>query len=407
MAELNEAQAGRAEQKSDLVLTMRKKDAGGVAVQLKSSVQDMFGSQIKGAIEGALDALGVKNTEVVVEDLGALDYVIQARVEAAARRLYKVKEPGCLPARKAPLRAPVRQRLRRTRLYLPGNNPDLMLNAGLFGADEIILDLEDSVSPAEKDAARVLVRNTLLAVDFGDAEKLVRINPLDTPYGRADIEMIVPAGPDMLLIPKCNEAKDILDVEKLVAGIEAAQGFKHKILFMPLIETARGVLNAHEIAKASDRVVAMCWGAEDLSADLGVERTKEGRESFVSRGLIILAAKAAGVQPLDTVFSDIRDTEGLIESTKEAIALGFEGKGVIHPGQIEPIHTVFAPAAERIEYAQKVVAAIEKARARGSGVAALGSKMIDAPIEARARKILGLAEALGLIKTTKKEGDGA
>jgi citrate lyase subunit beta/citryl-CoA lyase len=406
MADLNETQVGRTEQKSDIFLILRKKESGGVSIRLKSSVQDLFGDTIKGAIEGTLGELGVKNAEVVAEDLGALDFVIKARVEAAVRRLQSIKEPGCLPARAAALRAPRRARLRRTRLYLPGNNPDLMLNAGLFGADEIILDLEDSVAPAEKDSARVLVRNTLMAVDFGEAEKLVRINPLETEYGRADIEMIVPAGPDMLLIPKCNEAKDVREVEALVAAIEKKHGFEHKILFMPLIETARGVLNACEIARASDRVVAMCWGAEDLSADLGVERTKEGTESFVSRGLVILAAKAALVQPLDTVFSDVRDTAGLVESTKEAIALGFEGKGVIHPGQIEPIHKVFAPTAERIEYAQKVVAAIEKARAKGSGVASLGSKMIDAPIEARARKILGLAEALGLIRT-KKEGDGA
>jgi len=406
MAELKETQVGRTEQKSDIFLILRKKESGGVSIHLKSSVQDLFGDTIKGAIEATLGELGVKNAEVVAEDLGALDFVIKARVEAAVRRLQKIKEPGALPTRAAPIRAPRRERLRRTRLYLPGNNPDLMLNAGLFGADEIILDLEDSVAPAEKDSARVLVRNTLMAVDFGEAEKLVRINPLETEYGRADIEMIVPAGPDMLLIPKCNEAKDVREVEALVGAIEKKHGFEHTILFMPLIETARGVLNAWEIATASDRVVAMCWGAEDLSADLGVERTKEGRESFVSRGLVILAAKAARVQPLDTVFSDVRDTAGLIESTKEAIALGFEGKGVIHPGQIEPIHEVFAPTAERIEYAQKVVAAIENARAKGSGVAALGSKMIDAPIEARARKILGLAEALGLIET-KKEGDGA
>jgi citrate lyase subunit beta/citryl-CoA lyase len=298
-----------------------------------------------------------------------------------------------------------RERLRRTRLYLPGNTPDLMLNAGLFGADEVILDLEDSVAPAEKDAARVLVRNTLLCVDFGDAERLVRVNPLETPYGRADLEMIVPARPDMLLIPKCNEAKDIADIETIVAALEKKHGIEPPLLFMPLIETAKGVLHAHEIAAASDRVVAICWGAEDLSADLGVERTKEGRESFVSRGLIVLAAKAAGVQALDTVFSDVRDTAGLLESTREAIGLGFEGKGVIHPGQIGPIHDAFAPTAERIEYAQKVVAAIEKARARGSGVAALGSKMIDAPIEARARKILALASSLGLIDA-KREGGG-
>jgi len=406
MAELNETQVGRAEQKSDMLLTMRRREGGGNALQIKSSVQDLFGDQIRASIETALERLGVKNVEVVAEDLGALDYVIQARVETAARRLFKVKEPGCLPEAAVTPGAPARQRLRRTRLYLPGNNPDLMLNAGLFGADEVILDLEDSVAPAEKDAARLLVRNTLLAVDFAGAERLVRINPLETPYGKADIETIVPARPDMLLIPKCSEAKDIADVEALVAAVEKRCGIEHAILFMPLIETAKGVLNAYEIVTASDRVVAVCWGAEDLSADLGVERTKTGDESFVARGLVILAAKAAGVQPLDTVFSDVKDTAGLIESTKEAIALGFEGKGVIHPGQIEPIHNVFAPTAERIEYAEKVVAAIEKARARGSGVAALGSKMIDAPIEARARKILGLARALGLIKS-KKEGDGA
>jgi citrate lyase subunit beta/citryl-CoA lyase len=406
MAELSETQVGRPEQKSDILLTMKKKEGGGAAIQLKSSVQDLFGDQIRASIEGTLDALGVKNVEIVAEDLGALDYVIRARVEAAARRLHKIKEPGFPPERQVEWKAPVRRRLRRTRLYLPGNNPDLMLNAGLFGADEIILDLEDSVAPSEKDAARVLVRNTLLCVDFGAAERLVRINPLDTEFGKADLDMIVPARPDMLLIPKCNDANDIGAVEKLVGELEKRNGIGHRILFMPLIETARGVLNAYEIATASERVVAMCWGAEDLSADLGVERTKEGRESFVARGLIILAARAAGVQPLDTVFSDVKDTAGLIESTKEAIALGFEGKGVIHPGQIESIHNVFAPTAERIEYARKVIEAIEAARARGSGVAALGSKMIDAPIEARARKILGLAEALGLIRS-KKEGDGA
>jgi citrate lyase subunit beta/citryl-CoA lyase len=406
MSEPNETHVGRPEQKGDISLVLRKKVSGGISIQLRSSVQDLFGDRIKATIAGALGGLGIANAEVAAEDLGALDYVIQARVEAAARRLHKIKEPGLPPKRTVERRPPLRRRLRRTRLYLPGNNPDLMLNAGLFGADEVILDLEDSVAPAEKDAARVLVRNTLLTVDFGGAERLVRVNPLETEYGGDDIEMIVPAGPDMLLIPKCNEAKDIQEMEKLLGELEKKHEIAHRILVMPLIETAKGVLNAYEIATASDRVVAMCWGAEDLSADLGVERTKEGTESFVARGLIVLAAKAAGIQPLDTVFSDVRDTAGLIESTREAIALGFEGKGVIHPGQIEPIHRTFAPTAERIEYARKVVAAIEDARRRGSGVASLGSKMIDAPIEARARKILGLAEALGLL-TAKREGEEA
>ncbi|MCK4236048.1 MAG: citrate lyase subunit gamma, partial [Candidatus Krumholzibacteria bacterium] len=342
MSEQKETSAGRAEQKGDIFVRLKKKESGGLSVQFKSSVESMFGDQIRGSIEGTLKSLGIEHAELEAVDRGALDYVIRARVESAARKLYKVVEPGCLPERKGKPGVPRRKRLRRTRLYLPGNNPDLMLNAGLFGADCVILDLEDSVAPQEKDAARVLVRNTLLSVQFGDAERIVRINPLATEYGRHDIEMVVPVGLDTVLIPKCSDASDVKDVEKLVLDVEKRNKIKEPVLFMPLIETARGVLNAYEIASASERVVALCFGAEDFTADIGTERTKEGQESFVARSLIVLGAKAAGVQAIDTVFSDVADTEGLIKSTKEAMALGFEGKGVIHPGQIEPIHNVFA-----------------------------------------------------------------
>ncbi len=350
-----------------------------------------------------LRALGVDHVELEAQDRGALDYVIRARVEAGVRRLYEVAEPGCPPVRRFEPEAPVKDRLRRTRLYLPGNNPDLMLNAGLFGADCVILDLEDSVAPAEKDAARALVRNTLLSVDFGSTERIVRINPLSTGYGRSDIEMIVPALPDCILIPKCDGAKDVKDVEGIVAAIEKQNGIETEILLMPLVETAKGVLNAYEIGAASDRVVALCFGAEDFTADVGVERTKEGRESFIARCMLVLGAKAAGVGAIDTVYSDVQDTDGLVESTREAMAIGFEGKGVIHPAQIGPIHQVFTPTPERIEYAQKVVAAIEQARAAGSGVATIKSKMIDAPIEKRARRILRLAAALGLLEKDTEE----
>ena len=269
MSEDREIFVGRSEQKSDLYIRMKRKSSGGLDLQMKSSVGAMFGKGIRRTLEEAAAALGVTKGEIEVDDRGALEYVIQARMEAGARRLYEVKEPGLLPERKAPGPRPVKDRLRRTRLYLPGNNPDLMLNAGLFGADCVILDLEDSVAPAEKDAARVLVRNTLLSVDFGAAERIVRINPLSTEYGLRDLEMIVPAGPETILVPKCDEASDIERIDEIMTEIEKKHHIEEKTLIMPLLETAKGALNAYQIASASDRVVALCFGAEDFTADIG------------------------------------------------------------------------------------------------------------------------------------------
>ncbi|MBN1165016.1 MAG: HpcH/HpaI aldolase/citrate lyase family protein, partial [Candidatus Krumholzibacteriota bacterium] len=370
MTELKETNAGREGKKGDLSVYMQVKPAEGLSLDIESSVGHMFGEQIRETVEKTCSTLGVNNCYLKVSDMGALDYVIQARVEGAARRLFEVTEPGCVPQRKVTYEAPRRDRLRRTRLYLPGNNPDLMRNAGLFGADCVILDLEDSVSPGEKDTARILVRNTLLMVDFGKAERIVRINPISTGYGARDLEMVLPAGPDTILIPKCEAEGDVREVEKIVSRIEKKTPGLAPVLLMPLIETARGILNAYQIGKGSKRVVALCFGAEDFTADIGVQRTKEGKESFTARSMLVLGAKAAGVQAIDTVFSDVQDTEGLIQSTQEAMALGFEGKGVIHPSQIEPIHQVFSPTPESIEYARKVVAVIDEARRKGSGVAA-------------------------------------
>ena len=406
MSDVTDTHAGREGQKGDVFIRLEKKTSGGLSISFTSSVAGTFGDHIRDALHGTLEALAIEHAALEAKDRGALDYVIRARVEAAARRLFEVPEPGHFPESKITPGVPRMDRLRRTRLYLPGNNPDLMINAGLFGADCVILDLEDSVAPAEKDAARLLVRNTLLCIDFGGAERVVRINPLSTEYGASDIDMIVPARPDTILIPKCDGASDVKEVEKLVAAAEKRNEIKHPILLMPLIETAKGILHAYEIGAASTRVVALCFGAEDFTADIGVERTKEGRESFVARSLLVLGAKAAGVQAIDTVFSDVRDEEGLVASTEEAKALGFEGKGVIHPGQIEPIHRVFSPTPERIEYAKKVVTSIEEARGKGSGVATIGSKMIDAPIEMRARKILRLAEVLGLLEQGDEQSGG-
>lgn len=285
-------------------------------------------------------------------------------------------------------------RLRRTRLYVPGNTPDLMINCGLFGADAVILDLEDSVSPPEKDAARYLIRNAIDTLDFGTSELIVRVNPYNSPYGRDDLEVIVPAGPDVILIPKCETAEDVTVVAEAIARLEKATGLSKTIKLMPLIETCKGVMHAYEICRASDRTVAVNFGAEDYTADLGVERTREGKEHLFARQMIVTAAKACGIMALDTVYSDIEDVEGLIAATQESMALGFDGRGIIHPSQIEPIHNVYRPTPERIAYAQKVVAALAEAKAKGLGVAALGSKMIDAPVVARAEKILALAKAV-------------
>jgi citrate lyase subunit beta/citryl-CoA lyase len=389
--------AGR-DDKSDLVVEIELRKQGGLEIAVTSSVKALYGKAIAAVSESALRELGVTHARLNVIDKGALDWVIRARIEAAVRAAGHpaVLKPTGRTAAETPARD--RNRLRRTRLYLPGTNPDLMLNAHLFGADCLILDLEDSVAPPEKYATRILVKHALAALEFGGSERIVRINPLSTPYGADDLEEIVAAGPDTLLIPKCESAADITTVEEHVARLEKRTGVAQPLFFMPLIETARGVLHAYEIAAASPRTVALCFGAEDFTADLGVERTVEGKEHYVARSLIVLAAKAAGIQAIDTVYSDVQDLEGLAASAREAMAQGFDGKGVIHPSQIKPVHAAFSPSPEQIEKARKIVAALEEAQAKGLGVVSLGTKMIDAPVVARAQRLLERARAQGLLR---------
>jgi len=284
----------------------------------------------------------------------------------------------------------LKDRLRRTRLYIPGNNPSIMHNIAIFEADTVILDLEDAVAPADKDAARILVKYALRNVDFGKTEKGVRINPLSTPYGKDDLEMAIENKSEIIFLPKVENASDITNIEGYFG--------KKDVLLAPIIESARGVLNAPEIATASERVALLCFGAEDFTKDIGAERTREGKELFLARQMIVLAAKSAGIQASDTVFSDINDLEGLINETKLAKSLGFDGKGVIHPSQIKPIHKVFAPTEEEVDYAKRVLNAFKEAEKKGSGVVALGRKMIDKPVVERAKRIIKLAEMMGLLK---------
>ncbi|MCM0758890.1 CoA ester lyase [Sporomusa sphaeroides DSM 2875] len=285
--------------------------------------------------------------------------------------------------------------LRRTMLFMPGNNPGMLQNGGVFGADALILDLEDAVAPQEKDAARLLVAQALQTVDYAASEKVVRINPLDT-FAREDIKAIVPCRPDALLVPKVEKPEDIIEVVRMAAAAE--QPGQPPVKLIALLETPAGIAEAYRIAKADARVVALAFGAEDYTAALGAKRTKEGTEIFSARSIVVNSAAAAGIQSIDTPFTDVNDREGLIEDTELAKQLGFKGKLAINPRQIDDIHKVFNPTDKDIDWAQRVIKSIRKAEAEGSGVASLDGKMVDAPIVARAERILYLARLLGLAK---------
>jgi citrate lyase subunit beta / citryl-CoA lyase len=282
-------------------------------------------------------------------------------------------------------------RLRRSRIYIPGNKPRMIQKGPLFGADAVILDLEDSVPPEEKDAARILVSMAIENIDFGETEVMVRINPLDV-YGEDDLRMILPAGPDSIVLPKCERTEDVKRVEAIIKEMKPPK----PVAILPLIETAKGLLHAYAVAKASPLVEAITFGGEDFTRDIGATRTREGREIFLARSMLVIAAKAAGVQALDTVFSDVKDEEGLRKDTEDIKLMGFDGKAAIHPGQIAPMHEVFSPSEKEVQYAVNVLRAAELAREKGSGIAVLKGKMIDVPVIKRGEKIVDIARRLGM-----------
>lgn len=392
-------EAGRAgkDVRSDLHVSFEPRESGGVDIELTSRVATYYGTSIREQAARALECLDVKHARMVITDEGALPFVIDARIEAAVKRAGLAEGKRVLPEpmfdRAGQRQQTAKDRMRRSRLYLPGNEPKYFINAALHEPDAVILDLEDSVHHGEKDAARLLVRNALRAVDFGACERMVRINQL--PLGARDIEEVAPELPDLVLIPKVETAEQVMHVDSETRRVVLHAGHDgHVVWLMPIIESALGVENAFEIARASDRVVALTIGLEDYTADLGVQRTAEGRESAYARQRIVNAAKAAGVQAIDSVFSDVADEEGLRRWGMQSYAMGFEGMGCIHPGQIPIIHETFAPSEKELEKAQKIVAAFEEAQARGLSVVSLGSKMIDPPVVQRALKTVARHKAI-------------
>ncbi|HOJ06930.1 MAG: HpcH/HpaI aldolase/citrate lyase family protein [Ignavibacteriota bacterium] len=375
--------------RSDCYFEIELKSSGGIKLDIKSKVQSMYGESIKEMILDMSKFFGLKDAKILCEDSGALPFVMAARFELAIKRLFPDnKKEYLLPFNKKNLYSTKKDQLRRSRLYLPGNEPKFFVNAGLHSPDGIILDLEDSVAPTEKDAAQLLVRNALRSVDFYNAERMVRINQL--PKGLDDLKYIIPHNVNLILVPKCESAEQIQQLEKEVEKLKKQHKVQNPIYFMPIIESALGVIKAFEIASASTNNCALAIGLEDYTADIGTQRTNEGRESIFARQMLINAAKAAGIQAIDTVFSDVSDMEALRQSVLEAKSLGFEGKGCIHPRQIQVVHEAFAPTSEEIEKAKKIVDAFNEAEKKGLGVVSLGSKMIDPPVVKRAQRILSL-----------------
>jgi citrate lyase subunit beta/citryl-CoA lyase len=380
--------------RSDLHVAIEPRDSGGVDLGLESRVAPYYGEAILTQARQVFETLGVKNAKVSIHDEGALPYVIAARIETAVRRTGLGGKQKALPDKITTPAPSQKDRLRRSRLYLPGTEPKYTINAGLHGPDAIILDLEDSVYHAEKDAARLLVRNALRAVSFGDCERMVRINQL--PLGLEDLAEIIPEGPDLILIPKVEHPGQVTQVDHMISELKVRHSINRPIWLMPILESGQGIENAAAIAASTENLVALTIGLEDYTADLGVARTPEGRESLYARTRLVNAAKAAGVQAIDSVYSDVADMDGLKRWGEASRALGFEGMGCIHPAQIPVIHVAFAPSAGEIEKAQEIVSAFEEAQQRGVAVVSLGSKMIDPPVVQRALKLVARAKAMGL-----------
>ncbi|NQV19347.1 MAG: citrate lyase acyl carrier protein [Armatimonadetes bacterium] len=387
--------------RSDCFVTLEITKSGGINIDLQSKVKTLFGDSIIDLCKKELEFFGIKNCKIKIEDSGALDYILAARIEAAIKMCIKIDKEFLLEMLPQNKYKTKKDSYRRSRLYLPGNTPKLALNAGIHKPDGIILDLEDSVAPAKKFEATILVRNALRSVDFYGAERMVRINQV--PKGLDDLEYIVPHNVNLILVPKCESAEQIKQVNERINNIIKKRKIENPIYLMPIIESALGVLKAYEIATAAENVVALAIGLEDYTADLGTQRTKEGKETFFARSQIVNAATAAEIQPIDSVFSDVSDMEGLKQNVLESKSLGFDGMGCIHPRQIKVIHENFAPNEKEIDKAKNIVNAFHVATEKGLGVVSLGSKMIDPPVVKRAQKTIEQAIEVGILDENWRE----
>jgi citrate lyase subunit beta/citryl-CoA lyase len=285
--------------------------------------------------------------------------------------------------------------LYRSLIFVPGIRENMIEKARGFAADVIVLDLEDSVPLAEKEQARQIVRQAIpVLAGLGHAVH-VRVHPVDSGLARDDLAAVVCPELSGIGLPKAESAQDVRDIDVLIREQEMEHGVKPGALaLIPAIESARGVLRCEEICRASTRLTAITLGADDYTADLGVHRTREGRELDYARQVMVVCARAAGIVALDTPFADFRDEEGLLRESEWVRSLGLKGKYLIHPGQIEPANRVFRPTEEEVAYARRVVAAFEEEVARGHAAVQVDGRMVDTPVAKRARALIDLAEAI-------------
>ncbi|MBO0421532.1 citrate (pro-3S)-lyase subunit beta [Enterococcus plantarum] len=289
------------------------------------------------------------------------------------------------------------ERLRRTMMFVPGANASMLRDATLYGADSLMFDLEDAVSLKEKDSARLLVYHALRTFDYSSVETVVRINGLDT-VGRQDVEAMVLSGVDVIRLPKTETAQDIVDVEAVITEMETKYGIAvGTTKMMAAVESAEGVLNAREIALASDRLIGIALGAEDYVTNMKTHRYPNGQELFFARSFILHSARAAGIAAIDTVYSDVENTEGFLAEVELIKQLGFDGKSVINPRQIPLVNSVYEPSEKEIQNAKEVIWGIREAEAKGSGVISVNGKMVDKPIVERAERVIALAIAAKVI----------
>lgn len=387
--------------RSDCHVSIELTDSGGLYIDLKSKVKFMFGADITRLIQKVCSFFNIKNANILMEDSGALPFVMAARLEAAIKRLIETDKDFLFDIIEENKFETHKEQNRFSRLYLPGNTPSLMINAGLHVPNGLILDLEDAVAFDKKHEARFMVRNALRNLNFYTAEKMVRINQV--PAGLDDLDFIVQHGVNLILIPKCESAAQINEVNARINRIQNKFDQKRNIWLMPIIESALGVIKAYEIASAAHNIAALAIGLEDYTADLETRRTNQGSESFFARSMVVNACKAAHIQAIDSVFSDVGDMEALKENVIQSKALGFDGMGCIHPRQIRVIHDNFAPDAAEIEKAKKIVNAFIDATEKGLGVVSLGTKMIDPPVVKRAEKVIDMALNLGLLRADWRE----
>ncbi|MEX5412381.1 HpcH/HpaI aldolase/citrate lyase family protein [Atlantibacter hermannii] len=290
-----------------------------------------------------------------------------------------------------------KSRTRRSMLFVPGASAAMVSNAFIYHADALMFDLEDSVILREKDAARRLVFHALQHPLYRDVETIVRVNALDSDYGVADLEAVVRGGVDIVRLPKTDTAQDVIDIEHHIARIEAECGREPGSTgLLAAIESPQGITQAVAIAHASPRLIGIALGAEDYVRNLRTERSPEGTELLFARCAILQAARAAGIQAFDTVYSDANNEAGFLREAAHIKQLGFDGKSLINPRQIELLHNLYAPTRQEADHARRVVDAAEAAAREGLGVVSLNGKMVDSPVIERARLVLSRAALSGI-----------